>query len=876
MGLHSRRWGAVLAAACFIYGCECNEPVVPDDGGDGGNLDGATGDGGGADANLPDGALPDGALDAGPMECVDATECETLFGLPPCGAWECNGGACNVVCPGCTDADGDGYGPEAACAGPDCDDSDDTLGADGVRTCYSGPSGTAGVGECLSGSEVCIAGVLGPCTGSLIPSGEACNAQDDDCDGSTDEALGDIHCGVGACAATASACVAGGALGMCTPGTPAANDTSCDGIDSDCDGAIDENCATCTKVSGRIGNDTNAIADGNVTPFATIQAAIDWAAADATRPRTVCVASGAGCNANRTYTEAVVMADGISVRGRYEDAAFTACAITTNGTTTIAPGVPEGVVFPSTVSAPTSLADFDIARATSTTTAGVTLDGATNAILARIMILTTPASEHSYGVNLINGAAATITKCSIYGGLGTMESIGVRSVGSTPSLIDNCQGLDPSTGRCDDFCNTGRTPSIRGSFGPAATGDAFGVLLDDSPGARIEQSAICGNDADNGAGVRITGDATGVLIRGNLINAWGGAIDSHGIWMTDCGGAAPWIVDNELIAAAGDTTVTRVDGVRAVGDCHPVIDSNVRITGGGEGGTSGANGVFCGASTGAVASRCVVLGNLLIQGSSNGFPPTSVGVRCENGSCLRIADNVVDARGGVETWGVWLDRTGTFVDDNQIGAGCATVRSIGVYTEDAYARLQNNVILGGTCPPGGVAGASRTTGIHVVVDATANQLDVHSNTIDGQGRVGACTSAAVTLDGTAATTTARTGVYRNNILRAGVCNTRYDFAELLATVDPRIFENNDLDPTPVTTVVYRDEDTTDLSDETMVNALTDMTVSGNLSVDPMFVGTYHIAAGSMCVDAGTTAGAPILDFDDATRDATPDIGADEI
>ena len=37
----------------------------------------------------------------------------------------------------------------------------------------------------------------------------------------------------------------------------------------------------------------------------------------------------------------------------------------------------------------------------------------------------------------------------------------------------------------------------------------------------------------------------------------------------------------------------------------------------------------------------------------------------------------------------------------------------------------------------------------------------------------------------------------------------------------------------------------------------------------------HITAGSMCVDMGTTAGAPLLDMDDEMRDATPDIGADE-
>src|SRR6185436_7809401 len=106
----------------------------------------------------------------------------------------------------------------------------------------------------------------------------------------------------------------------------------------------------------------------------------------------------------------------------------------------------------------------------------------------------------------------------------------------------------------------------------------------------------CANDGQSGSAIRIVGDGTGITIRGNLVNAFGGATDSHGIWMEDCGGAAPWIVDNHYIAAAGDTQQTSVDAIRAMGDCHPVIDSNERITGGGEGQAANPNGVHCGAN----------------------------------------------------------------------------------------------------------------------------------------------------------------------------------------------------------------------------------------------------------------------------------------
>lgn len=58
-----------------------------------------------------------------------------------------------------------------------------------------------------------------------------------------------------------------------------------------------------------------------------------------------------------------------------------------------------------------------------------------------------------------------------------------------------------------------------------------------------------------------------------------------------------------------------------------------------------------------------------------------------------------------------------------------------------------------------------------------------------------------------------------------------------------------------------------------------MTVNGTLSVDPLFANypiDLHLQATSLCIAAGTPAGAPATDFDGDPRDpATPDIGADE-
>ncbi len=68
-----------------------------------------------------------------------------------------------------------------------------------AETCYTGASGTVGIGSCVPGIAECVDGVWGACEGDVLPAAEACNSLDDDCDGEVDDGVsgecGCVPCG---------------------------------------------------------------------------------------------------------------------------------------------------------------------------------------------------------------------------------------------------------------------------------------------------------------------------------------------------------------------------------------------------------------------------------------------------------------------------------------------------------------------------------------------------------------------------------------------------------------------------------------------------------------------------------------------------------
>jgi len=211
----------------------------------------ASGGGGSGDSGPPrvDGRIDD--IDATTVTFPDAANPpvdQDAFALPDAGS---------DVGPLCVDEDGDGFlvGPASCGEMIDCDDADDSVNPGAVESCNlvdddcNGSVDDAiaeqacGVGACEATVPGCLRGMVPTCEPGG-PSREECNATDDDCDGMTDEGFeAPIVCGVGACQRMVPRC-GGGAMMMCTPGMPSAE--TCNGIDDDCDGMIDDGLPSAT------------------------------------------------------------------------------------------------------------------------------------------------------------------------------------------------------------------------------------------------------------------------------------------------------------------------------------------------------------------------------------------------------------------------------------------------------------------------------------------------------------------------------------------------------------------------------------------------------------------------------------------------------
>ncbi|MBU49500.1 MAG: hypothetical protein CL920_12465 [Deltaproteobacteria bacterium] len=151
-----------------------------------------------------------------------------------------------------------------------------------TTSCYEGPDGTSGKGECKAGTQTCSpTGTWGPCQGQIKPTAqEVCgNNKDDNCNGIEDKdetscsscvegTKQDCYTGpaatkdVGICKAGEQTCT-GGKWGTCQNEiTPAATETCGNNQDDNCDGVDDDSEPTCNTCKD---GDTQACYSGPAT-----------------------------------------------------------------------------------------------------------------------------------------------------------------------------------------------------------------------------------------------------------------------------------------------------------------------------------------------------------------------------------------------------------------------------------------------------------------------------------------------------------------------------------------------------------------------------------------------------------------------------------
>ncbi|MCB9787012.1 MAG: hypothetical protein H6744_10015 [Deltaproteobacteria bacterium] len=185
----------------------------------------------------------DDDCDSTDNDCDGATDESFVSEPTSCGTGVCaaNGMttcSAGVVSDTCT--------PGTATGGDDdCDSTDDDCDGATDESFVSEPT-SCGSGACASsGMTTCEGGVVGD---TCVPGGSGgddstCDGVDDDCDGSTDESFvgTETNCGSGVCAARGVTTCEGGVIGdTCVPGGPGGDDSTCDGVDDDCDGSTDE------------------------------------------------------------------------------------------------------------------------------------------------------------------------------------------------------------------------------------------------------------------------------------------------------------------------------------------------------------------------------------------------------------------------------------------------------------------------------------------------------------------------------------------------------------------------------------------------------------------------------------------------------------
>ena len=234
------------------------------------------------DGTIDENIAPIPCGQASPANCSGFITCKTIAGSFAPGT--CVGGGGFNAC-------------SNAPATETCDSVDNNCNGivdDNIASIACVPPGTpAGLNygansQCKQGHSVCTGGVT-TCVGFVAPSAEVCDGIDNNCNGAVDDGIAGLGttCGVSTlpCTPGTTACV-GGAI-ICQGGVGPTPE-KCDGIDNNCNGQIDEGTLSDGPLPGQNGCWPNA---GNCCSFPTANPTLHW-----------CPPGGAACNGNGALT----------------------------------------------------------------------------------------------------------------------------------------------------------------------------------------------------------------------------------------------------------------------------------------------------------------------------------------------------------------------------------------------------------------------------------------------------------------------------------------------------------------------------------------------------------------------------------------------
>jgi hypothetical protein len=618
----------------------------------------------------------------------------------------------------------------------------------------------------------------------------------------------------------------GGAGGAEHDGGEGGGGNECEGAECDCLKVVID------------GDDAAASMSGGTSPFRSLQAAIDHAASRADGPQNVCVASAPSCiDTQSVFAGPVVMRNGVSVYGGYESQSWTRCD---SRSTELALDTATGVRFGPDVQRRTVFDGFTIHPLPALTTVGITIDGATGVSVSAVLVMTNLDVTRTFcGVDILEGSAVVLrdfrVRASSAGWAGTLfDTVGLRARGASVSVRD--AGFD---------------------IAAAEQGTARGIWLEEMGDVRLSNvsvSAYVGAELMRPIGGVATGvdvaGATNVEVQGSITAVAGDRGTVKGVYVRDATNVQFEGRVSVRAGAAGDAS-----GVTVQRNAAARIKASVTAS------TSNgsASGIGCGTNC-TITQTSVVLSNAVVNFNGSPFSMSSGGIGCGAG-CSLTESAVQGPRPETcytnctsSTTGVRVSGGGGFISGNRIEAGCG-LAATGLYVMGS-ARVENNYV---------TVGCGGNPKLQYAFGAVlAGDVDLHSNSISSNGRqptgVGCATVGACVANGSHAS-------IRNNTFGAGECTQRYHFAELcpygfhtsgLPPANPLVFEHNNFvgDSTPR----YFDNDSwsTLLSLEE-INTMPDVISSGNLF-------------GGIGIDAGTPAGAPLVDIDGRSRDTSPDIG----